>query len=271
MVHRRNILVIGVVILATCSALSAAPVWPADGDWTPIVIGPSLYTDARDGPGSPDVHAGAASPDEMDLVGGMDPTPAGPFPTGLAYSDGTDLMFRLRVDGDPTGAQMVWLVLLDTGGDDEVDWVLSLVNSGPTNQVDLVPATSGGPSLPSPWNPIVLGAAPAPPPVNSVSPLATWSRLVNATAVDGSEFGGDDDFFVDMAFPVDTFLELTGLSASDMFGIAFATSADHVNVNKDLPDNGWGETRDGPIIPEPTTMLILAASMPCLLKRKRNA
>jgi len=264
---QKHLLLTGLFVLTACSTLLADPVWPADSDWIPMLNG-GPYVDVVHNTGTGDVYATPPNPDELDLVGGIDANNAGPFPTGFWYSDGTDLMFRMRVDGDPDkgqfGSQSVWTVFLNTDDDDEIDWAISLDNNS-DSQVELIPAVSGGPTTANPWNPVVLGGTPH----NGVSPLSTWSRFGSATAVDGSEFDGDEDFFVDMAFPMATFLSTTGLAPADPIGMALATSTNHININKDLPDyDSWGQP---PLIPEPATLILLAAGLPLLLRLRRKA
>jgi large repetitive protein len=262
---QKHLLLTGALVFTISSTLLAAPVWPADGDWLPILVDGSPYIDALNGPG--DVYATPPNPDQLDLVGGIDSNSAGPFPTGYIYTDADNLMVRMRVDGDPTGANSAWIVFLNTDPDDDVDWVLSLDSSG-DNQVELVAAAPAVAGQGNPWEPVVIG----PTPHSGVAPLSTWSRFVSATAVDGSEFDGDEDFFVDMAFPMATFLSTTGLAPADPFGLAFATSANHNNINKDLPDSSaWGYPPGGPVIPEPATLILLAAGLPLLLRIKSKA
>jgi len=193
-----------ILVLAACSNLSASPIWPADANWTPITIGGAPYIDVLNETGTGDVYATPPRPNALDLVGGIDSNGDGPFATGFWYTDNVDLMFRLRVDGNPKkgrkGSRHVWTVLLNTDAYADVDWALSLDNRT-DKQVELVAVVSGGPTTAKPWNPVILRRRPQ----TGVAPLKVWSRFVNATAVDGSNFhrtGPDDnDYFVDMAFP----------------------------------------------------------------------
>jgi hypothetical protein len=269
MTNRRHLLVVGLVILAMCSVLQADPSWPADGDWIPIMVNGLPYADAPVTP--PDIVAAAPSPAQMNLVGGLDGA-SDPefFPTAFVYVSADDIMFRMRVDGDPGivgTSNSVWMVFLNTEGDDNTDWVLAFDDTPPpvNRSVKLIPATSGGPSQGNPWNPVVL----VPPPAAAVSPTSTWARFADATAFDGSMFNATGDFFVDLAFPIASFLTETELADDFELGMAFATSTNHENINKDLPDSGWGSVGII-IVPEPTVMLILAGSLPWLLRRRRQ-
>ena len=168
------------IVLGSTYALGV-PLWPADGAWQPISAGGGYYIDPLYAGVGTDHYATPPQPEQIDLVGGIDHHGNGPFPTAYYYSDGTDLMFRMHVDNDPTqggpeGSQFVWTVFLNTNPDLAVEWALQLDNKV-NAQVELVPAVSGGPQNAAPWNPVVLGGAPH----TGVSPLSTWSRFVNAT------------------------------------------------------------------------------------------
>jgi len=92
-----------ILILIPCVPAGAAPSWPASAtQWNPVPVGVGIYEDALAGSGADNFDT--PPPAGMDLVGGMDPDGNGPFATGFWYSTAEDLMFRMRVDGDPTRA-----------------------------------------------------------------------------------------------------------------------------------------------------------------------
>ena len=223
------------------------------------MIGANPYTDALYVGGNPnnDTFATPPEPEMLDLVGGIDHHGAGPFPTGYWFRDTDNLMFRMRVDNEPgVNSQFVWTVLINTDVDPDVDWALQL-DLQVDNQVELVAAASGGPNSGNPWNPVVLDGTPH----TGVSPVADYSRFVNASAIDGSHFHDpgpdDDDYFVDLAFPLQTLQSVTGLPPGFAFSAALATSADHININKDLPDvAAWSNT-----VPEPSALALLSISL----------
>lgn len=243
-----------VVLCLPCSLAVAAPTWPAaDNLWDPVLVGGNLYVDAQADSGAD--YYDTKPPKAMDIVGGVDPQGDGPFAAGFWSLTAADLMFRVRVDGDPSrGGQFVWTALLNTDGDTDVDWALQLDLSG-DNQVELVQALSGGPG--NNWDVVLAG-----PPHGNAYDWTVYSRFSNASSpldapYTGSHFHGpepvDDDHFVDLAIPLSDFTGLTGWAAGDPLGIAFSTSASHITDNKDRPDyDGWGDVA----VPAPGAVLL---------------
>ncbi|MHC4981617.1 MAG: PEP-CTERM sorting domain-containing protein [Planctomycetota bacterium] len=255
--------IVAVALLAFPVSALAAPIWPSYDGWHPVTVSGGYYIDPLYEGAGTDRYATPPNPNELDLMGGTDLLGNGEFATGFWYSDGSNIMFRMRVNGDPAqgthGSQHVWMVFLNTDTDDDVDWSLQLDNKV-DQQVELVQAISGGPSQGNPWDPVIL----ADPPHTGVAPLSTWSQFVNASLLPlDPPYGGsyfedqsqeDYDYFVDVAFPLVDFFNVTGLTTIDGIGVAFATSSDHSNINKDLPDyDGWSDD-----IPEPATVSLLA-------------
>ncbi len=250
-----GILSVVALLCVLCVRAGAAPSWPAlDDQWDPVLIGGGLYIDALANSGSDNYDTPPPKP--MDIVGGTDPGGDGPFAAGFWAVSADDLMFRIRVDGDPSrGGQFVWTVLLNTDADLDVDWALQLDLSG-DNQVELVQALSGGPD--TNWEVTLAGS-----PHTVGFDTDVYSRSSNASGTldppyTGSHFHGpgpvDDDYFVDIAMPLATFTSITGWNAGDPLGIAFSTSASHISDNKDRPDYlGWGNQ---PVAPAPAALLL---------------
>lgn len=226
---------LGVAILLALSlgAVHADVDWPASTPgWIPVTIQG----------GQPYVEPDDQTPDVIDLRG--DAT----YNTGYWFFDGQDLMFRMRVDDTPgTNTQQVWQVLLDTDGDDGVEWALQY-DANVDDAIELVTALIGGPN----WTDVQLSTVDV---WMSTTP-SIYGRFIDPTD-DGSTFDGDTDGFVDVAIPWTELQTYTGITLSTPIRIAFATSSQHNNINKDLPTD-WG---DPFVLPEPGTISLVALGL----------
>lgn len=225
-------LVLCLLCLGIAWAAGADVNWPAtNAGWIPVTInGGQPYTEPNDD-----------TPDTIDIRG--DAT----YNAGYWFFDGTDLMFRMRLDDTPGGnTQAVWVVLIDTDGDDFVEWSLAY-DAKTDDQIELSVALVGGPL----FSDVTLDA-------NHFwfGTPSIYGRFVGPTG-DGSTFDGDVDGFVDMAIPFSSLSLYTGVTLSTPLRVAFATSTSHQLINKDLPDQ-WG---DPFVLPEPGTITLLALGL----------
>jgi len=287
MTIRGTLCICATTAVFVCAAVSpgATVTWPNNNQWTPLEVGGSLYADKVTVGGNPfgDVYDTPPNPEYTDIVGGIDSQGNGPFAAGFWYKDATHLMFRIRVDNEPSkNPQVVWQALLDSDSDSDVEWALQLDLSSKDDQVELVPAISGGPD--NSWD-VVLAA---PPHTGAGTPPTDFYRFVNATAggldapYGGSNFDSlnDDDYFVDFAFGLIDFEDLTGLDAGTFDftnRTALTTSTTHTQTNKDLPDfTSRDDSETAPAsFPEPVTMGMLTLAFAALggyiCKRRRSA
>jgi len=254
----------------------AAPTW-STVVWNEVTVGggASYYTDKHYHDDPTDNASTPPAPAVVDILG--DAT----YPTAYWSIDNDNIMFRVRVDGNPNIAdQYVWSALLNTVGDVTTDYVLQL-DLGNDNQVEMATATGGSPldGVPAgdtPWSEVAMPdtvAAPHVPPTEGLAPDYDPTDWYNYELSD-SDFGGADgdagpsaDYFIDFAMDLDTFYAVTGLADGQNFQVAFASSANHENSNKDLPDGGWSDVIT---VPEPTALALLAIGCAVLGFRRRK-
>lgn len=233
----------------------AVAVWPNEPDWQALTFGGGNYWDPT----------GDQSPKTVDMVGNA--TYASGYWYQSEIADQNQLSLRMRVDGDGSNSRDVWQFLFDTDNDaTTIDWVLEVRQSGNPSgrQVMLTSATTGGPT----FGDVVLSSSFA-----WTGTLADWTRW--SAAGDGSNFGGNTDYFLDVAIPLDLFLSITTPNDPNAFRIGLSTSTSHTQLNKDLPaDLNSGSPISGSMsgaIPEPNTAAMLALGLAALALRGRRS
>jgi len=190
--------------------------FPADNQFTPILLnGAPLF----DPPGD-------ESPASTDIVGNSR------FPAAYFAYDGINIYFRLRLNGDPrtkTGFQnFAWGLLFDTDGvRGTYEWLLAV--NGLNTRLDLIQNTV---QQFNSWNDPAEGTDGKGAP-NFSRPIVNYDIARARLTGDGSNFGGDPDFFIDFFIPSRTLFSFLGISDITQIRALFFTSANNNNYNKD--------------------------------------
>lgn len=243
----RSAVTIAFIVGLLATEASAQPTWPTDGQWMAVTSGGAGYGDrvndivGTTAPASP-------LPRQVNIVGDTN------YSAGFWYQDTDNVFFRIRID-DQVGPNLnwVWQVYMNTDADDAIEYALQVDNAS-DDTVELVAATAGtSDSGAADWWNTVGGTELNATPIASV-PVADWAQISIPNTMDGSNFNGTPDRFVDMAFPLVSFP--AGFPAIEDIQIAFATSQTHILTNKDGPDGVWSDPLAG--IPEPSGVIPLA-------------
>lgn len=204
----------GMAVLLAASGAARAQTFPATDDWVPLRCGGvPAWDPLRDQPGAQG---------SRDVVGDAD------NPAGYIALDATHLFFRMRVDDGPTSRGVFdsfgWAVELDT---DRVvtTYELLLMVDGIANP-DAVTFSEN-----------TIQGTPDSPSDRAETLLSSYDALTHARAVPaGSTFGGDNDWFVDMALPL-TDLFAAGVTAATPLVLFLGTSASASAITSDLMCN----------------------------------
>ncbi len=200
------------LILAGWGSAEADTVnWPSDTDWNPLYSEGVLFPDVpQDTGNSGHLH--------LDIVG--DSSYAGGY---LMYRSAAatpgetedQLLVRIRVNDKKNKMPGAYQVFFETDGDTSVEWVLQLT----TSDLDADGTIEFGAASGTNRNGVAFG---------SIAWTGSYADNVNWTGTvtgDGSQFDGDDDYFLDLSMPWQNFSGLTGInSTNDPFRV-FITSS----------------------------------------------
>lgn len=201
--------------LLVAPSIASAQVWPADDEWRVLFCGEVPSFDPRQ--------------DEPSATGERDVVGDGSSPALYFAADADFLYFRMRVDAEPTTGTdfrpFGWAVEMDTDGRRTTYELLGQVD-GIASPDEVVLARNTTQSLLD---------DPADPAEQTVATYegATHARAVLAESTFASSFGGDADFFVDWALPLD---DLTAEGVSPVTALVFAmgTSSSASAIDADL-------------------------------------
>ncbi|WP_282137851.1 carboxypeptidase regulatory-like domain-containing protein [Rossellomorea aquimaris] len=189
--------------------------FPSNAQYTPVLVGGTPLFDVL----------GDESPVSTDIVGNST------FPAGFFAYDGTNVYFRLRLNGDPRNNQLTgfrnfsWGVLINTTGvAGTYDWLFNV--DGLNNRVSLIKNTV---KLVNSWNDPAEGTGGGNPNFAQKITNFDFARVSPAD----SSIGGEQDFFLDWFLPASTVFSFLGINASSAIRAVYFTSANANNFNKD--------------------------------------
>ncbi|MBN2161670.1 MAG: hypothetical protein JXR25_10890 [Pontiellaceae bacterium] len=239
--------------------------WPTDDAWIPLYTDGSALADASN-------DTGNKGHPYLDIVG--DATYASGYlhfldaDTNIGATDDM-LLLRLRLNGTKNKMKGAWQVFFETDGNDGVEWVLQLTSDDLAKEGELQFGTSGGETKDS----ITFG---------SLAWSGNYEGNVHWTGEatsDGSRFGGDDDYFLDLAMPWNEFSGITGIATnSGSFRVAAATSQQSGQLSDGslsdfimtIPISNFTDFENfNIVIPEPAAAsLLVGAGCAILLSRR---
>lgn len=189
--------------------------FPSNAQYTPVLVGGVPLFDVL----------GDESPVSTDIVGNST------FPAGFFAYDGTNVYFRLRLNGDPRNNQLTglrnfsWGVLINTTGvAGTYDWLFNV--DGLNNRVSLIQNTV---KLVNSWNDPAEGTGGGNPNFAQQITNFDFARVSPAD----SSIGGNQDFFLDWFLPASTVFSFLGINASSAIRAVYFSSANSNNYNKD--------------------------------------
>ena len=196
--------------------LAAAQSFPPERSWHPFYCGGDVMTDATGD--EPDAV------DERDVVGDVRD------PAGLRAADDVFLYLRLRLDRDPvTGAALTpftWGMEFDVDLDPTTYEVLVLAD-GVAGEVNLFENT-------------VIDIDDDPTDPADEPPVATYAvEDASQSSATDSDFGGDDDRFLDIAVPWDDLAPL-GIAPETSIAVWAASSPSQNSLDGDFACEGGG-------------------------------
>ncbi|KML32346.1 carboxypeptidase regulatory-like domain-containing protein [Rossellomorea marisflavi] len=190
--------------------------FPSNDQYTAIQVGGAPLFDVL----------GDESPVSTDIVGNST------FPAGFFAYDGSNVYFRLRLEGDPRNAQLTgfrnfaWGVLINTTGvSGTYNWLFNV--DGLNNRVSLIQNTVVQVNS---WTDQAEGTNGNGAP-NVSRPITNFdfARVIPAD----SSIGGTQDFFLDWFLPATVFFTTLGITETSLLRTIYFSSANANNYNKD--------------------------------------
>jgi uncharacterized repeat protein (TIGR01451 family) len=221
----RAIRLLTFTILICCPILfsaQTASAWPSDSDWNPLYRAGTFVDDPE-----------SDSATSRDIVG--DTTMA----AASLYNDGTYIYFRIRLDDDPRDNTLTaldpfgWGFLIDTDGDTG-DYEYMIMLDGIVNPEEIYLAENTvktNISDPSDKAETIVWSQ-----LLNNDPTSGNYRVLTSADIDGptSNFGGDEDFYIDYRMPYDVFKNTLGLTDDSLIRLFIGSSNSAQTLTADL-------------------------------------
>ncbi|QAS52292.1 carboxypeptidase regulatory-like domain-containing protein [Halobacillus litoralis] len=192
--------------------------FPSNNQFQPLLIGSQPIFDV----------VGDEAPSSTDIVGNTQ------FPAAFFAYDGQNIYFRIRLNTNPVNSQstgfrnFAWGMLVNTSGTPGVyDWLVNV--NGLSSTINLVQNTVRQFNS---WNDQAEGTNGQGAP-NYSRPIVNFDVARATLTNDGSNFGGNPDYFLDFQFSASTFFQTLGITESTPLQFIIFSSANANNYNKD--------------------------------------
>ncbi|MBN9654118.1 carboxypeptidase regulatory-like domain-containing protein [Halobacillus sp. GSS1] len=192
--------------------------FPSNQQYQPLLLGSQPIFDVL----------GDESPSSTDIVGNSQ------FPAGYFAYDGQTIYFRIRLNTNPVNSQLTgfrnfaWGILVNTSGTPGVyDWLVNV--NGLNNTINLVQNTV---KQVNSWNDPAEGTNGQGAP-NYSRPIVNFDVARSVLTNDGSNFGGNPDYFIEFQFSASDFFQTLGIAESTPLQFIIFSSANANNYNKD--------------------------------------
>ena len=177
--------------------------------WNPVISNGQNYWD-------PENDTGNQGHEYLDIVG-EDSVPAAYMlfreVSGTETED--QLLFRIRIDGKKNAMPGAFQVLFESTGDTSVDWYLELASG----DLDSEGTVSFGAASGFNRSGVTFDTTEW---TGSYTDYIQWTGTATD---DGSQYTGDDDYFIDIAMPLSVFADCTGISSTnDPFRVVVSSS-----------------------------------------------
>lgn len=232
----KSLLIAAALLLAVSSPISAA--WPTQTQWIPTIAKDWTYITDPLSDVNPAGH--------LDLVPDLTTSP---LVASFWYFDGTNIYFRMILDGDPVKnrglatAEMLpfgWNILVESTGDLYPDWSLSVDGTGSADQIHTMYNLGLDDTMDGKTGNIVTANQTPYVDSNGFQVLINGYVKSKQTTTDPTKwYRGNPDYYLDFGVPLSWFSRIgystpAPVTGSTPIKFAFGTGASGQTINKDL-------------------------------------